>query len=102
MNNKQKAFYSLLMGIAIVVGIAIGQLLNFDHKKELSFKPTQKDKIDNLLRYIREEYVDSVKTDSIIDNGINGIGKTSIRIRYIFPKTKSPKTMKNSTENSVA
>jgi len=73
MNNKQKAFYSLVIGIAVVAGIAIGQLLNFDNKKELSFKPAQKDKIDNLLRYIREEYVDSVKTDSIVDNVINGI-----------------------------
>ncbi len=73
MNNKQKALYSIFIGIAIVLGIAIGSILHFDQQTELSLKPTEKDKIDNLLRYIKEEYVDTVPTDSIVDIVIKDI-----------------------------
>ncbi len=75
MTSQNKALYSLLIGIAIVLGIAIGQLLNFNQKSELSFHPTEKDKIDNLLRYIKEDYVDYVSTDSIVDTVIKDILK---------------------------
>jgi len=75
MNHKQKALYSLIIGIAIVAGIAIGQFLHFDQKTELSLKPAKKDKIDNLLRYIEEEYVDTIKTDSIVDIVVQDIIK---------------------------
>ena len=92
MNNKQKAFYSIFVGIAIVAGIAIGQLLHFDQKTELGFKPTQKDKIDNLLRYIREEYVDSVKTDSIVDNVIRDIVQNLDPHSVYIPKQEVAET----------
>jgi carboxyl-terminal processing protease len=73
MTDKQKAFYSLIIGVAIVLGIVIGQLWHFNRQTELGFKPTGKDKIDNLLRYIKEEYVDTISTDSIVDTVIKDI-----------------------------
>jgi len=73
MTDKQKAFYSISIGVAIVLGIVIGQLWQFNQKTELDFKPTGKDKIDNLLRYIKEEYVDTIQTDSIVDTVIREV-----------------------------
>ncbi len=73
MNHKQQALYSLIIGMAVVAGIAIGQFLHFDQKTEISLTSTKKDKIDNLLRYIEEEYVDTIKTDSIVDIVIKDI-----------------------------
>ncbi len=73
MNHKNKALYSLLIGIAIIAGILLGQKLNFENHSNRSFGYTEKDKIDNLLRYINDEYVDTVNTDSIVDAVINDI-----------------------------
>jgi len=92
MNNKQKAIYSIFVGIAVVIGIAIGQLLHFEKKTKLGFKPTQKDKIDNLLRYIKEEYVDSVKTDSIVDNVIRDIVQNLDPHSVYIPKQEVAET----------
>ena len=74
MNNKQKATYSVLLGIAIILGIGIGSFLNFGKQNTpISLNATPKDKIDNLLRYIHEEYVDTISSDSIVDTVIKDI-----------------------------
>ncbi len=74
MNNKQKATYSILLGIAIILGIGIGSILNFGKQNTpISLNATPKDKIDNLLRYIHEEYVDTISSDSIVDTVIKDI-----------------------------
>lgn len=73
MNNKQKSLYILFIGIAVILGISIGQILDFDNQTEIGLKGSKKDKINNLLRYINEEYVDSVQTDSIVDIVIQDI-----------------------------
>ncbi len=87
MTYKQKALYSILVGIAIVLGIGIGQVLNFDHHADLGFKAHKKDKIDNLLRYIKEEYVDTIPTDSIVDVVIKDIMQNlDPHSVYISPK----------------
>jgi len=73
MTHKQKALYSILIGIALVIGIGLGQFLNFNKQTDLSLKANKKDKIENLLRYIKEEYVDTIPTDSIVDVVIRDI-----------------------------
>ena len=75
MKNRQQALFSIVIGIAIVFGIIIGQVLNFDNKKEIGLKVTQKDKINKLLQYIEDEYVDDVQTDSILEVVIKDILK---------------------------
>lgn len=59
--------------MAIILGMAIGQILNFEQKTEIGLTGTKKNKINNLLRYINEEYVDTVQTDSIVDVVIQDI-----------------------------
>ncbi len=86
MNHKNKALYSIFIGIAIVAGIVLGQTLNFNQKNNLSFQHTEKDKIDNLLRYINDEYVDAVNTDSIVDAVVYDIMKNLDPHSVYIPK----------------
>ena len=86
MSNKQKSLYILLIGIAVILGIAIGQILDFDNKTEIGLKGNKKDKINNLIRYINEEYVDSVQTDSIVDIVIQDVLKNLDPHSVYIPK----------------
>ena len=86
MTSKQKALYIIFLGIAIVLGMTIGQMLNFDHQTEIGLKGTKKDKINNLLRYINEEYVDSIQTDSIVDKVVQDIIKNLDPHSVYIPK----------------
>ena len=62
------------MAFILAVGILVGSLLDFP-SKIVPFKPTNtsRDKIDRLIYFIENEYVDNVNTDSIIENTVNGI-----------------------------
>ena len=86
MSNKQKSLIILFIGIAIVLGMSIGQILNFEQKTKIGFKGSNKDKINNLLRYINEEYVDTVQTDSIVDVVIKDILKNLDPHSVYIPK----------------
>ncbi len=88
MSNKQKSLYILLIGAAVILGMSIGQMLNFDNKTEISLKGSKKNKINNLLRYINEEYVDTIQTDSIVDVVIQDILKNLDPHSVYIPKNK--------------
>ncbi len=88
MSNKQKAVYILFIGIAVVLGMSIGQILNFDHQAEIGLSGSKKDKINNLLRYIKEEYVDTVQSDSIVDVVIQDILKNLDPHSVYIPKNE--------------
>lgn len=62
------------MAFILAVGILVGSLLDFP-SKIVPFKPTNtsRDKIDRLIYFIENEYVDNVNTDSIVENTVNGI-----------------------------
>ncbi len=88
MSNKQKSLYILFIGMAVISGIFIGQMLNFDRKAEISLHGSKKDKINNLLQYIKEEYVDTVQTDSIVDVVIEDILKNLDPHSVYIPKNE--------------
>lgn len=88
MSNKQKSLYILFVGAAILFGMIIGQILDFDNHAEISFKANKKDKINNLLRYINEEYIDTVQTDSIVDIVIQDILKNLDPHSVYIPKNQ--------------
>lgn len=72
---KIKPIYiPVLVAFILAVGILVGSLLDFP-SKIVPFKPTNtsRDKIDRLIYFIENEYVDNVNTDSIIENTVNGI-----------------------------
>lgn len=65
---KNKSFYPFFLAIAIVFGIVIGSNFNFE-QKSFSFvsNGSQDAKIKKLLGFIKNNYVDEVDTDSLLD-----------------------------------
>ncbi len=72
---KIKSIYiPLLIAIILAIGILIGSRLNFPTKISSFNSPTTaKDKIDKLIYFIENEYVENINTDSIIESTVNGI-----------------------------
>jgi len=91
MNKNNKALYLIFLGMAIITGIAIGHFLTFNHKERVSFSLTKKDKLENLMRHIEEEYVDSISSDSIVDVVIKDVLKKLDPHSIYIPKKEIEK-----------
>ncbi len=70
---KKSSNNALYIGIAVVIGILIGSLLDYDNTPSLAiFQNNSKElKIKRLIDYIQYDYVDEVDTDSLLDTTIN-------------------------------
>ncbi len=71
MKSKEK-YLPLLLFSCVAMGIVIGGMLNFP-KRTLSKQNASKAKIEKLIDFINEEYVDDVNSDSIVDLTVNSI-----------------------------
>jgi carboxyl-terminal processing protease len=70
----EKKYIPLIVGVAMAIGVFIGEKLNFsDTSDRLFTSNSKKDKLNRLIDYIDYEYVDDVNTDSIVDVTVNGI-----------------------------
>ncbi len=88
MNTKDK-YLPLLLFSCVGLGITIGGLINFP-KATLSKQNSSKVKIDKLIDFINNEYVDDVNSDSIVDVTVNTIlGKLDPHSVYIPPNEQS-------------
>ncbi len=64
----------LIFGIAMAIGVFLGNTLDFKTAPSSIFGSNFKNqKVQRLLDYINDEYVDEVNTDSILDVAINNI-----------------------------
>ena len=68
-----KAYIPLLFFSCVAIGIVIGGLLNFPTATASLSKNDYKSKLNKLINFIDSEYVDDVKTDSIVDLTVNNI-----------------------------
>lgn len=71
MKSKEK-YLPLLLFACVALGIIIGGMLNFP-KRTFSKQNASKAKIERLIDFINEEYVDDVNSDSIVDLTVNSI-----------------------------
>ena len=71
MKSKEK-YLPLLLFSCVALGIVIGGMLNFP-ERSLSKANARKAKIDKLIDFIDDEYVDHVNSDSIVDLTVNSI-----------------------------
>ncbi|MDI9255899.1 S41 family peptidase [Flavobacterium sedimenticola] len=71
MKSKEK-YLPLLLFSCVAFGVVIGGMLNFP-KRTLSKKNASKAKIERLIDFIDNEYVDDVNSDSIVDLTVNSI-----------------------------
>ena len=71
MKSKGK-YLPMLLFACVAMGIVIGGMINFP-KRTLSKQNARKVKIERLIDFINEEYVDDVNSDSIVDMTVNSI-----------------------------
>ncbi len=72
----KKYYYILptIIALALAAGIFVGGKLHFNDSPEKLFTTnSKKDKLNRLIDYIDYEYVDEIKTDSIVDVTVNNI-----------------------------
>jgi carboxyl-terminal processing protease len=68
-----KIYLPILFFTCIAFGIVVGSFFNFPIEKPSFVKNNPKSKLNRLLNFIDTEYVDDVKTDSIVDLTVNSI-----------------------------
>ena len=68
-----KIFIPFLFFSCVALGIVIGGLINYPSTKMAFSKNNYKTKLNRLLDFIDKEYVDDVKTDSIVDLTVTNI-----------------------------
>lgn len=68
-----KIYIPLLFFSCVALGIVIGGLINFPVAKPSLSKNDYKTKLNKLINFIDNEYVDDVKTDSIVDLTVTNI-----------------------------
>lgn len=72
MKSKEK-YLPILLFSCIAFGIIIGGVINFPKKDPSLSKNATKTKLNRLIDFINDEYVDNVNTDSIVDLTVNNI-----------------------------
>lgn len=68
MTNKTPIYISL----AVILGIGLGSLLNFPNRSVFP-NGSKEEKIDRLITYIEDSYVDQVNVDELLDGAIKEI-----------------------------
>ena len=71
MKSKEK-YLPILLFACVAMGVVIGGMINFP-KRTLSKQNARKVKIERLIDFIDDEYVDDVNSDSIVDMTVNSI-----------------------------
>jgi carboxyl-terminal processing protease len=71
MKSKEK-YIPILLFSCVALGIIIGGMINFP-QRTLTKQNARKVKIERLIDFINEEYVDDVNSDSILDMTVNSI-----------------------------
>ena len=75
-NKKSVVLMPLILAIALVTGMFIGiKLSKKDPNDRIFIYPRNNNKLNNVLNYIEEEYVDSVNKNELIENAIPEILK---------------------------
>lgn len=72
MKSKEK-YLPILLFSCVALGIIIGGMVNFPKENFSLSKNSTKNKLNRLIDFINNEYVDEVNTDSIVDLTVNNI-----------------------------
>lgn len=87
MNSK---YFPILFFAALAFGVVLGGWLNFPQQNYFLVKNNSKNKLNKLLDFIDSEYVDDVKSDSIVNLTIDNIlGQLDPHSVYIPPSEQA-------------
>ena len=70
--KSKNNYLPILLFSCVALGVIIGGMLNFPERK-ISKQNARKIKIERLIDFINEEYVDDVNSDSIVDLTVSSI-----------------------------
>ncbi|HRY33087.1 MAG TPA: S41 family peptidase [Bacteroidales bacterium] len=73
MSNKNITYLPLLFAFLILLGIYIGTQINRNTGNGILRDQSGSGKVDNLIRYIEENYVDTVGRQALYDGAIEGL-----------------------------
>ncbi|MET0758907.1 MAG: PDZ domain-containing protein, partial [Flavobacterium sp.] len=83
-------YLPILIFATLALGVFIGALLNFPSEESSSRSNSHKNKLNKLINFIDNEYVDDVDTDSIVDLAVNNIlEKLDPHSVYVPPSQQS-------------
>jgi carboxyl-terminal processing protease len=71
--NINKNYLPILLFAMLALGIIIGGLLNFPKQNQIFIRNNSKNKLNKLLDFINNEYVDKVNADTITNRAIHSI-----------------------------
>jgi carboxyl-terminal processing protease len=70
-------YFPIILAVVLILGIWLGSKLSFvksDKMENVLFvKPAHHDKVNDLINYIEQDYVDSVSREDLTDHAIEGI-----------------------------
>ncbi|MFI5164712.1 MAG: S41 family peptidase, partial [Bacteroidia bacterium] len=75
MNFRSKIYLPIVFALLLAVGIFIGSKLNFSAPSVRFLRSEKKssDKLNSVLNFIEEEYVDTVKKDVLVEKAITDL-----------------------------
>jgi len=75
MNSRFKIFLPIIFALLLATGIFIGTRLNFNSPAVRFLMPEKRasDKLNSVINFIEEEYVDSVQKDILVEKAINDL-----------------------------
>ena len=83
-------YLPVLVGVALAVGVILGGALNFPSQNQFVAKNNSKNKLNKLIDFINNEYVDNVNTDSIVNLTVDNIlAKLDPHSVYIPPSEQA-------------
>jgi carboxyl-terminal processing protease len=83
-------YLPIVIGAALALGIVLGSLLNAPVQNDFLAKNNSKNKLNKLIDFINNEYVDSVNTDSIVNLTVDNIlSKLDPHSVYIPPSEQA-------------
>lgn len=75
MNSRYKIYLPIIFALFLAAGIFIGSRLNFSSPVVRFLQPERRasDKLNSVLNFIEEEYVDTVKQEMLVEKAINDL-----------------------------
>lgn len=75
MNSSYKIYLPIIFALLLATGIFIGSKLNFSSQPVRFLQPERRssDKLNSVLNFIEEEYVDTVSKDALVEKAITEV-----------------------------
>lgn len=74
-NSKKQIFYPIALAVVLVTGVVVGLILGNRMEKPSLLVYPRTDKLSNVIRYIADEYVDTISVESLVENTIPAVLK---------------------------